>query len=174
MLSGMTNVNGAPQPPASQPPASQQGIVQSQRTITIAVSGALVMLAVVSWLILETEEPAVIGWAFAILAPAVSFLLSRVAMLMVPSVPVGGSLPGAFSSHFFILLALTEVPGLVLFVLGFVLPLSPLQVSVGLVLTAIVVASVLRPTRARAQAFVDRATDRSTYRQDVDEFLARF
>jgi hypothetical protein len=142
--------------------------------ITLAMAGTLVMLAVIVWVILDVEETSVFGWALAVLAPAVSYLLSRASIFIVRTVPEGASLEQAFSSYFFITMALAECPGLVLFALGFVVPLSPLQLSVGLVLTAIVVALVLLPTRARAQAFVDRATERTAYRPDVDEFLATF
>jgi hypothetical protein len=174
MLTSMTNVNGAPQAPSPQQPAPRQGLVQTQQMITFAVAGALVMLAVISWVILDVDEPSVVGWVPAVLAPAVSFLLSRVATSMVHPVPEDAGLEQAFTSNFFVTMALSEMPGLALFVLGFVLPLSPLQLSVGLVLTAIVVGTVLRPTRARAQAFVDRAIGRTEYRQDAEEFLAKF
>lgn len=68
-------------------------------------------------------------------------------------------------------MAATEAPGILLFALGFIADLSALQVSIGMVLTAAVVWTSLRPTRRRAEEFARRRLPDGT---DAQFFIDQF
>ncbi len=110
----------------------------------------------------------------AIAAPVVSLLLSRVPLAMKVPVTDPSRLQAAYTSQFFITMSLTEAPGLLLVALAFIKRLTSVQVTVGLVLTAMVVWMSLRPTRQKAEGFVQRTIGPDAYGEQVDRFMAQF
>lgn len=157
----------------SRPLRPGQGQVAMLRIITATVAIALVVIAGASWFVLDrqfTGNP-VLGCGAAIAAPVVSLALSRVVGLISPPVRTPADLATAYGAQFFMTMAATEAPGILLFALGFIMELSAAQVSLGMVLTAAVVWISLRPTRRRAEEFVRRKLPDGT---DAQAFLDQF
>ncbi|AXE38890.1 hypothetical protein [Acidipropionibacterium virtanenii] len=143
------------------------------RMIAAAMAMALVMVALVSFFILEPEPQAdpMLGWILAVAAPVVSFLASRVASVVGTAVQEPSQLYQAYASRFFITMSLAEAPGLLMYVAGIIMRLSWMQVALGLVLTAAVVWLVLRPTRQKAGAFAEKSMGTGA---DVQAFVEMF
>ncbi|AMS04549.1 hypothetical protein DUY81_09090 [Acidipropionibacterium acidipropionici] len=147
--------------------------VTSLRMIAAAMAMGLVMIALVSFFMLETEPQAdpMVGWILAVAAPVVSFLASRAGSVVGTTVQDPSQLYQAYASRFFITLSLAEAPGLLVFVAGIIMRLSWMQVALGLVLTAAVVWLVLHPTRQKADAFAETSLGAGA---DVQAFVEAF
>jgi hypothetical protein len=153
--------------------AASRQQVTSLKMISAAMAMGLVMIALVSFFIMEPEPQGdpMVGWILAVAAPVVSFLASRVASVVGAGVEDASRLYQAYMSRFFITMSLAEAPGLLMFVAGIIMRLSWMQVALGLVLTAGVVWFVLHPTRQKAEAFAEKSLGAGA---DVRDFVEAF
>ncbi|GEM_PF-2612041 len=157
--------------PTGGPPGPGQ--LAGLRIISATVAITLVLIAAASWFALDsgfTGNPT-LGWAAAVAAPVISLALGRMVGLLDLPVSTPADLRSAYATHFLITMAATEAPGILLFALGFIADLSALQVSIGMVLTAAVVWTSLRPTRRRAEEFARRRLPDGT---DAQFFIDQF